>query len=165
MNCRAQRSRSNLKNFEIEYLENGTRSRLDDTLSSKQNKKTKTKRNKTEFRKQNSTSRLIFESDLQGSSEVKNIFTIRKPIYDFLFDFYGQHLYLVPFSRYSTSKFSSFDLDLWPSEVTRVQKYFHHSTAHTWLPINFYWHFLSISYRFRDFRLQSFQGLTLTFDL
>ena len=29
---------------------------------------------------------------------------------------------------------------------------------------NFYWHFLSISYRFRDIRLQSFQGLTLTFE-
>ena len=44
-----------------------------------------------------------------------NIFyTIRKPIYDFLFDFYGHHL--------------------------------------------------SISYRSRDIRLQSFQGLTLTFD-
>ena len=41
-------------------------------------------------------------------------YTIRKPIYDFLFDLYGHHL--------------------------------------------------SISYRFRDIRLQSFQGLTLTFD-
>ena len=30
---------------------------------------------------------------------------------------------------------------------------------------NFYWHFLAISYRFRDIQLQSFQGLTLTFDL
>ena len=73
----------------------------------------KNKKNKTEFCKQNSTSRLIFESDLWGSSEVKNIFTIRKPIYAFL--------------------------------------------------SYFYWHFLSISYRFRDIRLQSFQGLTLTF--
>ena len=37
-----------------------------------------------------------------------------------------------------------------------------------WKPIhdsisNFYWHFLSISNRFWDIRLQSFQGLTLTF--
>ena len=30
---------------------------------------------------------------------------------------------------------------------------------------NFYWHFLSISYRFQDIQLQSFQGLTLIFDL
>ena len=29
----------------------------------------------------------------------------------------------------------------------------------------FYWHFLSISYHFRDIRLQSFKCLTLTFDL
>ena len=44
-------------------------------------------------------------------------------------------LYLVPFSRYSTSKFLGFDLDLWPSGVTLGQKYFHHSKAHIWLPI------------------------------
>ena len=33
-------------------------------------------------------------------------------------------LYLVPFSRYLTSKFSGFDLDLWPLEVTWGQKFF-----------------------------------------
>ena len=44
-------------------------------------------------------------------------------------------LYLVPFSRYSTSKVLGFDLDLWPLEVTLGQKYFHHSKAHIWLPI------------------------------
>ena len=33
--------------------------------------------------------------------------------------------YLVRFPRYSTSKFLGFDLDLWPLEVTRGQKYFH----------------------------------------
>ena len=43
--------------------------------------------------------------------------------------------YLVPFSRYSILKFLGFDLDLWPLEVTRGQKYFRHSKAHTWLPI------------------------------
>ena len=40
------------------------------------------------------------------------------------------------------------------------------SKAHTWVPkflSNFYWHFLSISNRFWDIRLHSFQGLTLTF--
>ena len=30
---------------------------------------------------------------------------------------------------------------------------------------NFYWHFLSISYRSRDIRLQSFEGLTVTIHL
>ena len=50
----------------------------------------------------------------KGSSGVKKFHTIRKPIYDLLFDSYGHHL--------------------------------------------------SISYRFRDIRLQSFQGLILTFD-
>ena len=32
-------------------------------------------------------------------------------------------------------KFLGFDLDLWPLEVTRGQKYFRYSKAHTWLPI------------------------------
>ena len=44
-------------------------------------------------------------------------------------------LYLVPFLRYSTSKYLGFDLDLWPLGVTWSQKYFHHSKAHICLPI------------------------------
>ena len=44
-------------------------------------------------------------------------------------------LYLVPFSRYSTSKFLGFDLDFWPLGVTWGQTYFHHLKAHLWLPI------------------------------
>ena len=56
-----------------------------------------------------------------------------------------------------------FDLDLWPSEATEVENIFT-----IWKPIhdflsNFYLHFLSISYRFLNIRLQSFQGWTLTF--
>ena len=58
---------------------------------------------------------LTFTFDLWRSSEVKNIFSIRMPIHDFL--------------------------------------------------SNFYWHSFSISYGSQDIRLQSFQGLTLTFDL
>ena len=42
-------------------------------------------------------------------------------------------LYLVPFSRYSTSKFLGFDLG--PSEVTWGQNCIHHSRAHTWFTI------------------------------
>ena len=48
-------------------------------------------------------------------------------------------LYRVPFSRYSTSKFSGFDLDLWPLGISRGRKYFRHSKAHTWLPILLPW--------------------------
>ena len=72
----------------------------------------------------------------RGHPEVKNIFTIWKPIYDFLFNFpLTLSLYLVPFLRYSTSKFLGFDLDLWPLGVTWGQTYFHHLKAHIWLPI------------------------------
>ena len=63
------------------------------------------------------------------------MFTILKPIYAFLSYFYWHYLYLVPFLRYSTSKFLGFDLDLWPLGVTWGQKYFHHSKAHICLPI------------------------------
>ena len=48
-------------------------------------------------------------------------------------------LYLVPFSGYSTSKFSGFDLDLWPLKVIWGQKILYHSEAHIWLPIWLLW--------------------------
>ena len=71
--------------------------------------------------------------------------------------------YLVSFSRYSTSKCLGFDLDLWPLKVTRSQKYYHFSKAHTRLPILFP---LILSLNLVRFsRYQSFQGLTLTFEL
>ena len=44
-------------------------------------------------------------------------------------------LYLVPFWRYSTSKFLGFDLDLWPLEVIWGQKIVYHSKDHIWIPI------------------------------
>ena len=48
-------------------------------------------------------------------------------------------LYLVPFSRYSTSKFSGFDLDLWPLKVIWGRKIVYYSNAHIWLPISLLW--------------------------
>ena len=54
------------------------------------------------------------------SSEVEKMYTIRKPIYDFLFDFYGQHL---SFSyRFRDIRLQHFygltlTLDLWPLKV------------------------------------------------
>ena len=129
--------------------------------------------------------------DPKRSFVVEENHTIRKPIYEFLFDFYEHHLsswyrfrdirlrsfkgfdldlwpqkiiygsknlydskahiwltiwplwtqslYLVPFSRYSTSKFSGFDLDLWPRNVIWGQKKLYHSIAHIWLPIWLLW--------------------------
>ena len=66
-------------------------------------------------------------------------------------------LYIVPFSRYSTSKFLGFDLDLWPLRVTEVEHIFT-----IWKPIydflfNSHWHFLSISYRFEIFDFKVFR--------
>ena len=127
-------------------------------------------------------------------------------------------LYLVPFSRYSTSKFLGFDLDFWPGHLgstnflpferpymtsyltsmdtislsrTVFEKFdFKISRVWPWpltlkshlgssvichlessgvrkaiydFLFDFYGHHLSISYRFRYIRLQSFKGLTSTF--
>ena len=48
-------------------------------------------------------------------------------------------LYLLPFSRYWTSKFLGFDLDLWPLKVFWGHKMLYHSKAHPWLPIWLLW--------------------------
>ena len=48
-------------------------------------------------------------------------------------------LYLVPFLRYSTSKFLGFDLDLWPLKIIWGQKHVFHSKGHIWLPIWLLW--------------------------
>ena len=48
-------------------------------------------------------------------------------------------LYLVPFSRYSTSKFSGFDLDLWPLKVIWGQKILYHLKVHIWHAIWLLW--------------------------
>ena len=48
-------------------------------------------------------------------------------------------LYLVPFSRYSISKFSRFDRDLWPLKVIWGQYLLYHSKAYIWLPNVFLW--------------------------
>ena len=65
-------------------------------------------------------------------------------------------LYLVPFSRYSTSKFLGFDLDLWPWRTSGVN-IFHtiRNPVYDFL-FDFYGHHLSISYRFWDIRLRNF---------
>ena len=83
-----------------------------------------------------------------------------------------------------TSKFWGFEFDLRPSEVNSGQKYFCCLRTHFYNFLShvywhflsrsvfetfdievFHWHFLSISFSFRYIRFQSFQGLTLTFDL
>ena len=65
-------------------------------------------------------------------------------------------LYLVPFPRYSTSKFLGFDLDLGTQRSFRIRK-FHTIGKPTYdFLFDFYGHHLSISYRFRDIRIQSF---------
>ena len=48
-------------------------------------------------------------------------------------------VWLVPFSRYSTSKILGFDLHLWPLEVIWGWKFLFFSKAHIWFPIWLLW--------------------------
>ena len=91
---------------------------------------------------------------------------IRKPVLDFISIFYWHFfLHIEPFWRYLTSTHWDFDsiFHLWRSSEVKnifaIRKSIHHFLS------NFYRHFLFISYCFRDIRLQSFHGLTVTFDL
>ena len=65
-------------------------------------------------------------------------------------------LYLVPFLRYSTSKFKGFDLDLWPLKVIWGQKKFTIRKAIYDFLFDFYGHQLSISYLFEIFNFKVF---------
>ena len=92
-------------------------------------------------------------------------YTIRKPIYNFLFDFYGQHLF-IPYCfrdiRLLTFQGLTLTFDPWRSSGVK-KNYTIRKFIYDFL-FDFYGQPLSISYRFRDIRLLSFQGLTLTFD-
>ena len=99
------------------------------------------------------------------SSGVKNIYTIRKPIYDCLYDFYEHHLSIsYRFRDIRLQSLLGWTLTFDHKKSSRVQKnYTIRKFIYDFL-FDFYEHHLSISYHFRDIRLQSFQGLTLTFD-
>ena len=100
--------------------------------------------------------------DLWRSSEVETVYTIRKPIYDFLFDFHGHHLSIS--YRFRNIRLRSFwgltlTFDLWRS--SRVKNlYTIRKPIYDFLS-NFHRHFLSIQYRFRNIRLHNFLGFDL----
>ena len=79
---------------------------------------------------------LTLTFDLWSSPGVKNIFTIQKPIYVFLSNFFWHFLSIS--YRFLDIRFQSVQcltLTFEPLEITWDQKYFHHSKAHAWLPI------------------------------
>jgi len=83
--------------------------------------------------------------------------------------------YLISIDTFSLSRtvFEIFDFKVfrvWPWPLTFGGHLRSKIISTIWKPIydflfKSHWHFLSISYRFRDIRLQRFQGLILTFDL
>ena len=149
---------------------------------------------------------------------LKKSYTIRKPIYEFLFDFYGHHLsilyhirvfriqnfwvWLWPLtserlsgsrkiilfvSPYMTSYLTSMDtislsrtvFDIFDFKVLKVWPWPLNSEGHLVSSVkkiytirkhiydflfDFYWQHICISYRFREIRIQSSHGLSLTFD-
>ena len=111
----------------------------------------------------NSFQGLTLTFDLWRSSEVEIIHAIRKPIYDFLFDFYGYHLSIsYRFRDIRLEKFLGFDLDLWPLKVIQGQNSLYHSKAHIWLPIWLLWTLSLYLEPFSKYSTWSFWGLTLT---
>ena len=109
---------------------------------------------------------LTLTFDLWRSPEVENILSIRKPLHDFLSNFYWHFLSIS--YRFWDIRLQSFQNLILTFDLQRSQEVKKNFTIrkpiHDFLS-NFYWHFLSISYSFRDIRLQSFEGLTLTFVL
>ena len=108
---------------------------------------------------------LTLTFDPKTSSEVKIFHTIRKPIYDFLFDFYEHHLSISHRSRdIRNQSFQGLTLTFDPQRSSGVENFYTIRKPIYDFLFDFYGQHLSISYRFRDIPLQSFQGLTLTFD-
>ena len=70
-------------------------------------------------------------------------------------------LYLVPFSRYSTSKFLGFDLDLWPLKVIWGQKKLYHLKVHIWLSIWLIWTTSLYLVPFSRYSTSKFSGFDL----
>ena len=91
--------------------------------------------------------------DFQRSTQVKKVLPFESPYYTILSNFNWHYfsdvrhhsllftfsLYLLPFSRYSTSKFSGFDLDLWTLTVIWGRNFVYHWKAHIRLPIWLLW--------------------------
>ena len=86
-----------------------------------------------------STSKILgFDLDFWPQNIIlsqKNLSYLKTHIWLPIWLLWTPSLYLVPFSRYSTSKFSGFDLDLWPLKVIWGEKTLFHSRAIIWLPI------------------------------
>ena len=75
----------------------------------------------------------------KGHLGSKKLYLSKGPIWLPIWLLWTPSLYLVPFSRYSTSKFLGFDLDLWPLKVIWGKKKLYHSKGHIWLPIWLLW--------------------------
>ena len=93
----------------------------------------------------------------EGSSGVKKFHTIRKPIYDFLFDLYVHHLSIsYRFRDIRLRSFWGLTLTFDPKRSTEVEKFQTIRKPIFDFLFDFYGHHLSISFRFRDIRLRSF---------
>ena len=96
-----------------------------------------------------STSKFLgFDLDLWPLKVIwgqKNLYHSKGHIWLPIWLLWTPSLYLLPLSRYSTSKFLGFDLDLWPLKVIRGQKILYHSKGHIWLPIWLLWDTISLS--------------------
>ena len=89
---------------------------------------------------------------------VEKNYTIRKSIYDFLFDFYGQHLSIsYCFRDIWLQSFQGLTLTFDPWRSAGVKNSYNIQKPIYDFLFEFYGQYFSISYRFRDIRLQSFK--------
>ena len=78
-------------------------------------------------------------------------------MYDFLFDFYRQHLsFLYRFRDIRLQSFQGLTLTFDPKKSSGVKNFYTIRKPIYDFLFDFYGHHFSISYRFRDIRLQSF---------
>ena len=112
-----------------------------------------------------STSKFLgFDLDLWPLKVIwgqKNLYRLKAYIWLPIWLLWTTSLYLLPFSRYSTSKFLGFDLDLWPLEGVWGQTISYHSKAHIWLPIWLLWTTSLYLVPFQRYSTSKFLGFDL----
>ena len=101
---------------------------------------------------------LTLTFDVWTSFGIEKNYSIRKPIYDFLFDFYGQHLsnsYRFRDIRLQSFQGLTVTFDPWMSSGVK-NSYTIQKPIYDFLP-DFYGQYFSLSYHFRDIRLRNFR--------
>ena len=91
----------------------------------------------------------------------KNVYYLKAHIWIPIWLLLTTSLHLVPFSRYSTSKFLGFDLDFGPLKVIGGKNFLYYSKAHIWLPLWLQWTIFFFLVPFSRYSTSNFLGFDL----